>query len=289
MAREARASYVCNVHFLALDGRVVRRFGLLGGVLLALGGCSVLVDTSGLTGSSSGKVATAEDASSGGPSGDDTGGGFDAAPPTPIDSGAVEEGYDASLAAPDAPTSVPVDAGEDSALPDTGAQADSGEDSGLVCGPVDTVTNCGACGASCDTTTGTPACNGASCSYTCNTGLSDCSNQSPDLDGCECATPACCGSSCQTVHSDGVGQSFYDCNGANTVSSASAMEACTAYAGDSRKCSTGWDCSGNPAKFVCFSTDNGADCSDYCWGYSGSSAGQVLDCTCPGNKVGSWN
>jgi hypothetical protein len=140
------------------------------------------------------------------------------------------------------------------------------------------------------------SCNGTTCSYTCNAGASDCNKgTAPDVDGCECATPGCCGSGCQTVHSNGWGQSFYDCNPLNTFTSANAIEACTAYAktvgGTSSNCQDVWECSGVPPTFVCYSSTNLNQCYGPCWNYaSGAQQGGVEGgCTCPFTKAATWN
>lgn len=62
--------------------------------------------------------------------------------------------------------------------------------------------NCGTCGHICPTS---QVCSSGTCTGSCPGGTVDCGG------GC-CAGSACCGSSCQTVHSNGVGQSYYDCN-----------------------------------------------------------------------------
>ena len=164
--------------------------------------------------------------------------------------------------------------------------------------PTNTTSNCSACGDVCTPNNATAAaCSGLSCSYTCDANHSDCNAGSPpDTDGCECATPSCCaggtntGAPCQTTHTDGVGNSFYDCNNLSTFSSVTAIEACTAYAlsvgGTAADCSDGWTCSDpTTPSTVCY----GADCSTYCWGYTaGKDAGEVENCSCPIGKVGTW-
>ncbi len=168
----------------------------------------------------------------------------------------------------------------------------------IDCGVPDTLSNCGACGASCSTTTGTPACNGTTCSYTCNAGLADCNaSTAPDTDGCECAAATmasqgtvggCCSGKCQTQHSDGLGQSFYDCNPPNTFTVTTALEACTAFTGDSTKCST-MTC--NPKGAVVCSAGAG-NCD--CWMYQGNLVGYVdvnatTTCYCPISTDPKWN
>jgi hypothetical protein len=135
---------------------------------------------------------------------------------------------------------------------------------------------CGACtGAACDTVTGTPSCDGTTCSYKCAAGRADCNaNTAPDTDGCECATPGCCANACETVHTNGVGTSFYDCAALNTYTSAQAMAACqasgAAQCSPSSKCcllnALGLACIGNTAYSLCGVV--GAQC--YCWQYAGT-------------------
>ena len=189
------------------------------------------------------------------------------------------------------------DTGSDVADASDGSSSvpESGADTG-GCGPLDSVDHCGACGVQCNKTTGTPSCTGATCTYVCTAGHSDCNTAPPDTDGCECATPGCCGSSCQTSHADGVGQSYFDCNPAATYTEATAVSACTAYAvsvgSSAASCVGPLTCSGSPVPTVCF-TNTAGKCANYCWQYTGVYAdagpGAVWDCACPAHRVGSWN
>jgi hypothetical protein len=198
---------------------------------------------------------------------------------------------------------------------------------GSTCTLLNTPTDCSACGDVCNLTNASSAtCSGSKCSYGCNTGASDCNfATAPDTDGCECLTPACCpggtntGAPCQTTHSDGLGNSYYDCNNVYTVSPntftpVTAMEACTAYAVSQGKaapnCSDGWSCAGQklsgggtdeePDTTVCYcsNTTNATDCANtctYCWGYSANTDGAISDngwvetCTCPETKATTYN
>src|SRR6185295_1610732 len=101
------------------------------------------------------------------------------------------------------------------------------------CVSTSTAQNCSACGAACDTQTTSvaPACNGTTCLYSCKPGRQNCNQAAPDLNGCECAGTGCCGASCQISHSNGVGQTFYDCSPPGTYNQARATEACTAFTG----------------------------------------------------------
>ena len=165
--------------------------------------------------------------------------------------------------------------------------------------------SCGACNAACNTTTGAASCNGTTCSYQCNSGRKDCNaGNAPDTDGCECATPVCCGTGCGTTHSNGVGQSFYDCNAQGSHNQAQAQAACTAYTGNAGACtpSTVSCCSGLKIGNLCLGTtttgssvcgSTGGNCN--CWQYSGPNAGKVesegssCNASCGGNGDPSWN
>ncbi|MGH7270240.1 MAG: hypothetical protein ACREJ3_07385, partial [Polyangiaceae bacterium] len=173
------------------------------------------------------------------------------------------------------------DAGTDAAL-EAGLNADAGtsdagrSDSG--CGLTNTVESCGVCGRACNSTTGTPSCNGASCSYTCNTGRADCNSEAgPDTDGCECSGNGCCRTGCQTSHDNGVGKSYFDCSGTDTHSQTEAQLACQAYTGSPCTPSQSGPCNcfillcGPSAKSYCGTV--GSSC--YCWQYSGPSAGTL--------------
>jgi hypothetical protein len=165
------------------------------------------------------------------------------------------------------------------------------------------VATCGACtGAACDTTTGTPSCDGTTCSYKCNPGRADCSNAAPDTDGCECATPGCCATACETDHTNGVGGHFYDCSPKGDHDSAHAITACqsagaTGCAASSKCCSLDvLVCVGSTAYSVCGMV--GSQC--YCWQYSGSGgttpdapgtvqAPSSCSAACSGSNDATWN
>jgi hypothetical protein len=103
------------------------------------------------------------------------------------------------------------------AVADAPSTPESGLDSGPDCGPTNTVTNCGQCGAACDTTHGSPtSCTASACHYTCNAGWGDCQQSAPDLNGCETplTTPSnctACGIACDTTHSLDAGCSGTTC------------------------------------------------------------------------------
>lgn len=179
--------------------------------------------------------------------------------------------------------------GNETSTNDTGtSDTGGGNDSG--CGATNTVTNCSGCGLACDVThSNSPVCNGVTCGYgSCHSGYSDCNTAAPDLDGCECATPSCCGTSCATTHSNGVGQSYYDCVSQGTFNSTQATEACSAYT--TSACGTA-SCAGAGSNLVVCGTANGV-C--VCWDYSGTNSGHVhaslnSTCYCPSSSDPSWN
>lgn len=228
----------------------------------------------------------------------------------PLDAGASDAGadepsthnvptYDAAAsdaAAPDSAAaardaSADAMSGDAGASPDGASATDAGSDASSTeagCGATDTTGSCGACGQACDSVSGAPSCDGKTCSYVCNAGNVDCNAAvAPDTDGCECATPACCGNSCQTIHDNGVGQAYYDCNPLGVYGAMAAMAACTAFAnGDPSKCSDKWYCD-VAERQVCYVAGPNT-CQTYCWTYSGASAGTVSDCTCPAKAIASW-
>jgi hypothetical protein len=207
-----------------------------------------------------------------------------------------------------ADAAIPEDAGNDAGHADAGA--DSGTDAG--CGPLDTTTNCTACGDTCTANNATASsCNGATCSYTCKANFLDCnaSVAPPDLDGCECPVPevttlpACCGQGiCPQKHHynlDLLNSTFYDCVAEGTLNQTVAMDACIAFTGSASKCSAGYYCptqadgGGDQGDQVC--TTVAANCQ--CWTYDLALAGLVSQpgpnsttCYCPQPGVSSkWN
>jgi hypothetical protein len=159
---------------------------------------------------------------------------------------------------------------------------------------------CGGCSNACNTKTGAASCTGSTCTYQCNSGLSDCNaSKAPDTDGCECSTPGCCGTGCETTHTDGVGQSFYDCNAQGSYNQSQAQEACTAYTGNASACTPSTTCCGITlgvclgvtAHSVCGSANGKCNC----WQYQGQNPGKVetegsgCSASCGGGGDPSWN
>jgi hypothetical protein len=169
---------------------------------------------------------------------------------------------------------------------------------------LDTATNCGACGATCDSSQSIgPSCNEGNCTYSsCQTGFMDCDATPPNSNGCECptataafeGTPGCCGSGCQSQHNNGLGQLFYDCTKLGTHNEQQASAACTAYAmskgGSSANC-TSYTCgSSSQVSIVCSDALGTSMFPCYCWGFGGSETGHAYaGCFCPGSSDPMWN
>ncbi len=177
----------------------------------------------------------------------------------------------------------------DSDTLDAGADAPDTSDAG--CGPTNTIDNCSMCGSKCGSTNVADAsCTGTSCQYACKTGYSNCDAAPPDLGGCECPTPVCCGAACATDHTNGVGQSFYDCVAKVTYDQPQGLKACTAYTGNQFACTLA-NCSNDAGDMLVCGTINN---SCVCWDYMGASVGHVYksgsaSCFCPSANDPTWN
>jgi hypothetical protein len=100
--------------------------------------------------------------------------------------------------------------------------------------------------------------------------------------------PASCATTC-TTHSNGVGQSYDDCNplysSNNPWTETAAYEACTALTGDVAKCSL-FKCNGTQS--VCSSGISVCDC----WEFSGAESGHVNatgNCDCVQATDPTWD
>ena len=75
---------------------------------------------------------------------------------------------------------------------------------------------------------------------------------------------------------------------------AEAIAACTAYAVSQGKngtyCADGWDCPAISSSLdeVCYSTTVGGNPANYCWGYSGSEAGNVYSTSVCNTVSATW-
>jgi hypothetical protein len=174
-----------------------------------------------------------------------------------------------------------------------GAPADAGVDAApeAGCGPTDTTSNCGSCGAACGglhAQAGGTACVSSVCQYTCETGYANCAISGANTTGCECHTPDCCGSSCQTAHEVGLlGEQYYDCNPLATASTPQstlldqALAACAAFTGNAAGCVGDLTCTNpNFGPWVCNGGGSTAGCN-YCWSYGGVDVLKAENCTCP--------
>ena len=143
--------------------------------------------------------------------------------------------------------------------------------------------HCGACGASCVASTGA----------TCSAGACACPPAAPNLCGTNpkscCETSTCCGEACQTKHSNGLGNSFFDCSPPGTYSYSSALAAADAWGPGTSFDQYQLACTG------CYGRQSATACAVWC--YSGSPvSGRVHlndvgsnACLCPSTLDGTWN
>lgn len=111
------------------------------------------------------------------------------------------------------------------------APADGGGSDGGSVGGDD-----GGCGVVCDSIHSLgPLCSPGGCTFAgCMASYIDCNQAPPNADGCECEGSACCNGACQTKHSDGLGDSFFDCVALGTRDPVQVAKAAAA-----------WDATGN--------------------------------------------
>ena len=174
--------------------------------------------------------------------------------------------------------------------------------------PLNTASNCNACGTACDTAHSLDAgCSATGCTYGgCAAGYVDCHTAAPNTDGCECNAPSCCeGGVCMPQHDNGVGQTYYnDCTPLGTYSSGLALKACIAYTGSAAEC-VSYPCQpaldGGPlGPIICSSGATTKNCM--CWSFGGGDIGLVdnsgklpgaggNNCFCPDLSAGDtpWN
>jgi hypothetical protein len=214
--------------------------------------------------------------------------------PTNSDSGAMDSGSNMTRdsggidSAPDG--RVPDSGTEDTGTQDTGTggsgdsgdsdsgsmgEADSGSDDDADCGPVDTITSCGACGKECIASGGVAtSCNAGDCVYACSADYLDCNAATPpNTDGCECFAPgpgveSCCGTTCPIAHSwdlqATLGESrYYSCDPLGTMNETLALEACEAALGSPAECRT----------TTCYNPDDELSTGVVC-----GTSGSICDC-----------
>jgi hypothetical protein len=122
-------------------------------------------------------------------------------------------------------------------------------------------------------------------------GASDAASEgASDTEAGSCVvTVPVCDAGCPIAHSDGLGQTFYDCTAWGTLNEAQALEACSAYTGSATLCANDPIGCAN-ADEVC--TTGAATCT--CWDYRGMHAGSVFisttsSCSCYVAGAPSWN
>lgn len=157
---------------------------------------------------------------------------------------------------------------------------DAAGDSG--CGPLDTTTNCGACGSACSLANETTVtCTSGTCTYVCSAGYASCDTSNHAVAGCACPAASlstqgtvggCCGTSCQTQHNNGVGGYYFDCVALSTYNSTQAQEAATS---DTSQTGTVWlgQCGSAPnVQSAVFRSVDTTGTTGTCaaWVYSGS-------------------
>ena len=154
--------------------------------------------------------------------------------------------------------------------------------------------HCGNCSNVCSLPNATAGCPSGSCTVqSCSGGFQDCDGTASN--GCECAGSACCGASCQTAHSNGTGQTYYDCVAIDTYNQTQATEAANAsplggtiFAGHCGSDTTVID--------VCNQTSS--KCT--CWGFANNSVGNNAmghvavnnsgsGCPCPASTDPNWH
>jgi hypothetical protein len=154
------------------------------------------------------------------------------------------------------------------------------------------VNHCGGCRTVCSYPNALATCPTGTCVLSaCNEGYQDCDGQ--NADGCECKGSGCCGGgTCQVQHSNGVGQSFFDCVPLGTYDQTQATSACVAFTGDATLCHATTSCSGSGNVAVC---SDGSTSACNCWIYGGISAGHVNtglpgNCSCKAQgSTPTWN
>jgi hypothetical protein len=146
--------------------------------------------------------------------------------------------------------------------------------------------NCTGCGIVCDTTNGTPTCNGSTCNNACNSGRADCNTTSPNTGGCECAastTPpdgGCCTTSCLVQHTTGITNTKLV--GATAQTESSRYFSCTTV----RNSGTGWDQAHGIRACRAWLGGPGAIGSGTCQQYNCGSQGSGITAVCATKNAG---
>jgi len=147
----------------------------------------------------------------------------------PADDGPTQEsmdegGPDAEVAIDSAAAVDAADGGETDAADGGDAGPDANDGAVEVgCGPIDTITQCGACENACYSLHGTPlecatsAADASTCVYSCSTGFADCDAAPPNTNGCQTQTTTLtnctgCGIACNTANSIDAGCGATGCS-----------------------------------------------------------------------------
>ncbi len=243
----------------------------------------------------------------------DTGVGVDAMDSSTPDTLVADTGTVATDTGPfdvgsDTRDSAPLDTGPfDTGRLDTGTVAqdtgpfDTGSATDTNTCAVNTTASCGTCGRACSSTNvQTLDCNAGECWSTCQAGFSNCGRPvapAPD-DGCECEGTTCCGNACATKHSNGLGDSYFDCGAlgtpglATTYTQAMATAAATAWTPSGTVAGPG-QCGNGGSASICMSKTTGDSCAVWC--YTKALAGRVrlttgsTACACPTTSDPTWN
>jgi hypothetical protein len=97
---------------------------------------------------------------------------------------------------------------------------------------------------------------------------------------------ACDGGKGLVAHSNGLGQTFYDCTPLGIYDKAQALEACAAFTGDVGVCVVDPTAPCARGNIVCATT--APNCA--CWGYDGMTVGEVArTCTCFNSTTLTWD
>jgi hypothetical protein len=155
--------------------------------------------------------------------------------------------------------------------------------------------NCGNCGHACNLPEATSKCVTSSCAIkTCNSGFSDCNATASD--GCECGDPGdahhgCCttginAGKCEGSHSDGLGDTFWDCYPHGTYNQTVATDAALAYNKNGTPAPGNCSRNGTLEQVVCMTKGNDCVCFTYADNGGGAYVGlarktsQPSACTC---------
>jgi hypothetical protein len=177
---------------------------------------------------------------------------------------------------------------------------------GVCVDPATDANNCGGCGKVCPLVNASAkSCMVGKCSYTCNSGFSDCAKTGSIFDACECVAdpvaPACCGTGCQIQHDTGIPlgsgarKDWFDCTARDTWDEAQAYKACQAFAGSGTYTCNKYACTGKDTRgdAICADSPEGSLLPCACFGYTNEIRGHAFldtECNkCPANYDPFWH